>query len=187
MNDSRATHIAALVERIGRLLNTEAHTEGLLPVQWETLRYLNKANKFSRTAATLTAYLGITKGTVSQTLKTLEARRLVKKHVDRRDRRSNQLSTTAKGKKMLESDPLAITVSALDQLDKTSQKALSTSLESLLSMRLAAQDRRPFGQCRNCRFFTPDHAEGSPNYCLLLRETLSASDAGQICFEQIAK
>jgi len=187
MDDDQATHIAALVERIGRLLNTEAHAEGLLPVQWETLRYLNKANRFSRTAAALTAYLGITKGTVSQTLKTLESRRLVKKQVDRRDRRSNQLSTTAKGRKMLESDPLAVTVGALNRLDKPAQKALSNGLESLLSMRLAAQDRRPFGQCRNCRFFTPDHAEGSPNYCLLLQETLSLSDAGQICCEQIAK
>ena len=51
--------IAALIERIGRLLSTDAHAGGLLPVQWEALRY--RANRFSRTPAALTAYLGLTR------------------------------------------------------------------------------------------------------------------------------
>ena len=40
-------HVAALIERIGRLLHTDSHAEGLLPVQWEILRYLERANRFS--------------------------------------------------------------------------------------------------------------------------------------------
>ena len=50
--------IAALIERIGRLLTADSHASGLLPVQWEVLRYLRRANRFSRTLAALTAYLG---------------------------------------------------------------------------------------------------------------------------------
>jgi len=82
MTGNGAEHIAALIERIGRLLSTDAHAAGLLPVQWEVLRYLRRANRFSRTPAALTAYLGLTKGTVSQTLRALEGRGLVRKRVD---------------------------------------------------------------------------------------------------------
>ena len=67
MKATPENHVAALIERLGRLTTTEAHAEGLLPVQWEVLRYLDRANRYSRTAVALTAYLGITKGTVSQT------------------------------------------------------------------------------------------------------------------------
>ena len=57
MKDDAANRVAALIERIGRLVSRESHAEGLQPVQWEALRYLAKANRFSRTAAAATAYL----------------------------------------------------------------------------------------------------------------------------------
>ena len=175
---------AALIERVGRLLSTEAHAEGLLPVQWEALRYLQRANRFSTTAAALTAYLGLTKGTVSQTLKALETKGLVKKRVNTKDRRSNHLSLTAKGRNLLSRDPLAVTVAALDELGRSTQNELGSGLEALLSARLAAQGRQPFGQCRNCRYFVRRHENGNPHYCQLLKEPLAESEADAICFEQ---
>ncbi len=93
MDNDDSKRISALLERIGRLLTTEAHAEGLLPVHWETLRYLQRANRFSQSAAALTAYLGLTKGTVSQTLGTLDNKGLIKKNVDRRDRRPSSNPT----------------------------------------------------------------------------------------------
>lgn len=184
MSNPPAEHTAALIERVGRLLSTEAHAEGLLPVQWEALRYLQRANRFSTTAAALTAYLGLTKGTVSQTLKALESRGLVKKKVNTSDRRSNHLSLTAKGRNLLKRDPLIATVAALDELSSRTQSALDTGLETLLSARLAAQDRQPFAQCRDCRYFARRHADGEPHFCQLLKEPLAESDAEAICFEQ---
>ncbi len=187
MKNSPAQHIAALIERIGRLLSTEAHAEGLLPVQWEALRYLDKANRFSRTAAALTAYLGLTKGTVSQSLNTLEAKGLVKKLVNRKDRRSKHLSLTAKGQKLLLRDPLNVTVAVLDELEGVPQRTLTTALESLLTSRLGAQGRQPFGQCRDCCYFANRHPKGNPHYCQLLGEKLAESEAAAICFEQTTK
>lgn len=184
MKKNGAEHIAALVERLGRLLASEAHAEGLLPVQWEALRYLHKANRFSRTAAALVSYLGITKGTVSQTLKTLEAKGLVKKRVDATDRRSNHLSLTARGRRLLGKDPLATTIAAIDELGSPAQRSLSGGLDALLTARLNAQDRQPFGQCQDCRYFAARHPDGGPHYCLLLQEKLARQDAGLICFEQ---
>jgi len=185
MQSNRAAHIAALIERIGRLLSTEAHAEGLLPVQWEALRYLGKANRFSRTAAALTAYLGLTKGTVSQTLNALETRKLVKKQVDPKDRRSKRLSLTAKGQKLLQRDPLDATVVAVDQLASSSRRAIAEGLESLLTTRLADRNRLPFGQCRDCQYFARCHRDGSPHFCLLLREKLQEADTTGICCEQV--
>jgi len=187
MKKYNAEHIAALIERVGRLLTTEAHAEGLLPVQWEVLRYLKKANRFSQTAAALTAYLGITKGTVSQTLNALEAKGLVKKQVDTKDRRSKRLTLTAKGKKLLSRDPLAATVSAIRELAGSGQRVLNENLELLLVQRLKARGRQPFGQCRDCRYFASRHPEGGPHYCQLLQEKLAKADAQAICHEQQAK
>lgn len=66
--------ILILLERIGRVLQNDGHSEGLKPTQWEALRYFARANRFSRSPSALTAYLGMTKGTVSQTVGALEKR-----------------------------------------------------------------------------------------------------------------
>ncbi len=156
-------------------------------MQWEALRYLNRANRFSRTAAALTAYLGITKGTVSQTLNALEAKGLVKKQVDSKDRRSKHLSLTATGKKRLGDDPLVATITAIRTLGNLEQRALQMGLGSLLSTRLEAKDRQPFGQCYDCQYFAREHPKGDPHYCQLLEEKLASDDAESICFEQVPR
>ena len=184
MTGNGAEHIAALIERIGRLLRTDAHAAGLLPVQWEVLRYLRRANRFSRTPAALTAYLGLTKGTVSQTLRALERRGLVRKRVDPGDRRSRRLSLSQAARQLLLQDPLAETVAATRRLTAPQREALSGALEALLSARLEARERQPFGQCRDCRYFVRQHPAGAPHYCLLLEEPLAEEESGAICHEQ---
>ncbi len=177
---------AALLERIGRLISVESHADGLLPVHWEVLRYLQRANRFSRTPAALTAYLGSTKGTVSQTISALEARGLVRKQTDPKDRRSKRLNVTAKGKRLLERDPLSRISGALDVFPQSRQAELNKSLRQLLSSRLEARDRHAFGQCRDCRFFSANHEDGKPHFCELLEEVLSDTEADAICAEQQA-
>ena len=187
MKQEEAQRTAVLIERIGRLVSREAHADGLLPVQWEALRYLVRANRFSRTAAAMTAYLGLTKGTVSQTLKALEAKGLIRKQVDPKDRRSNRLALTAKGRRYLQNDPLLETATALLELPERTRHLLGKGLETLLAVRLDAQDRQPFGECRDCLYFARRHPEGKPHYCRLLKEQLSNGDAGKVCFEQKPK
>lgn len=62
----------ALLERIGNLLRAEERAAGLRhgpqPVHLQALRYVQSCNRYSNTPAALTEYLGLTKGTVSQTL-----------------------------------------------------------------------------------------------------------------------
>ena len=184
MDKTDAGRTAVLLERVGRLINQEAHADGLQPVQWEALRYLARANRFSQTAGALTAYLGLTKGTVSQTLKALESKALIRKQPDKKDRRSNRLVLTARGRRQLGNDPLAATASALEDLPRQTRRELVQGLSALLGGRLDAQQRQPFGQCSDCRYFARKHADGNPHYCQLLNERLNASDSEAICFEQ---
>ena len=64
--------IAWPLERLTRLMRAGEHEGGLNPAQWEALRYLARANRFSRTPAALADFLGTTRGTVSQTVIALE-------------------------------------------------------------------------------------------------------------------
>ena len=65
-----------LLERLNNLLRMEMRafglSYGLLPVQIEALTYLTRCNRYSDTPQAVTEYLGLTKGTVSQSLKVLE-------------------------------------------------------------------------------------------------------------------
>ena len=99
-------NIAILLERIGRVLQNDAHTHGLKPTQWEALRYLGRANKFSRSPSAVTAYLGMTKGTVSQTLAALERKGLIEKSSDPADKRNIHINLTSAGDELLEEDPV---------------------------------------------------------------------------------
>lgn len=184
MATRNANRVAALLERTGRLIAGDAQSGGLLPVHWEALRYLQRANRFSRTAVALTNYLGLTKGTVSQTLNALEGRGLVSKQINSQDRRSNHLSLTAKGLKQLQDDPLIAMEDAIASLRDDQQVALESGLRELLSTRLLARQRQPFGQCYTCIYFASHHADGQPHYCQLLEEPLTADEANAICYEQ---
>lgn len=179
-----ANRVAALLERTGRLIISDAQTGGLLPVHWEALRYLQRANRFSKTAGALGNYLGLTKGTVSQTLNALEGRGLISKRINRNDRRSKQLSLTAKALKQLQDDPLNAMEDAIASLGDDQQVALESGLQELLSTRLLARQRQPFGQCYTCIYFAAHHAKGQPHYCQLLEEPLAAEEANAICYEQ---
>lgn len=175
-----------LLERLARVLQNEAHAGGLKPTQWEALRYLARANRFSRTPSALTAYLGMTKGTVSQTLGALERKGLVAKETDPADRRQVRIALTEAGNRLLEDDPIDGLSQATSVLSEADRTALSAGLQALLTETLDRRGGRPFGVCRTCRFFRPDDPDGAPHRCALLEAPLTAEDSGQICVEQEA-
>src|SRR4029453_4211140 len=76
--DKNPLVLLELVERLGNLMRTELRKAGsdeaLQPVHLQALVYLSKANRYSNTPQALADYLGLTKGTVSQTLLLLDRR-----------------------------------------------------------------------------------------------------------------
>jgi DNA-binding MarR family transcriptional regulator len=174
-----------LLERIGRLLRSARHrNERLNPAQWEALRYLGRANRYSRTPTALTHYLGATKGTVSQTVIALERKGLVRRASDPRDRRGIRLGLTARGRANLQQDPL---LELLEEIDRALIGRLEADLGGLLTHLQQRNRHRPFGQCAQCRFFRRGGAvgeSGGPNRCGLTLEPLADFEAEQICAEQ---
>ena len=181
---NKADDIAILLERLSRILQNEAHAEGLKPTQWEALRYLARANRFSRSPSAVTAYLGMTKGTVSQTLNALERKGLVRKKSDAADRRNLRIDLTRDGRALLVRDPVTAVLESSGRLPATERRALSDGLESLLVETLRRRGGRPFGLCKTCRFFQKNAREGAPHRCGLLQVPLSANDSQEICIEQ---
>lgn len=183
-SDAPASRLPDLLERIGRLLRGARHRTDLLnPAQWEALRFLGQANRYSRTPTALTRYLGSTKGTVSQTLIALERKGLVRRADDPRDRRGVRLGLTSRGRANLQRDPL---LDLLDGIDPALLSRLEADLGELLVHLQRGNRHRPFGLCGTCRFFQRDAGDtngGAPHRCGLTLEPLTTYESEQICAE----
>lgn len=179
-----ALRAALLLERLSRLVRAGDHANGLAPAQWEALRYLARANRFSRTPAALAEYLGATRGTVSQTLIALEDKGLVRKCESSRDRRSVDVDLTPGGAAQLEHDALKDLARDVDASGEAA--SVVQGLEAALHEALARRGGRAFGVCKTCRHFRPRARDGKTDkahYCTLLDEPLSDVDADLVCFE----
>jgi len=180
-----ALRSAHLLERIGRLVQSEEQTGGLPPVQWEVLRYLSRANRFSRTPAIVAEYLGSTRGTVSQTLMVLESKGLIERHPSERDRRSIDLALTEEGRRRLEDDPLFRLATDIVGAMGDQTTELTQALESVLIAILDRNGRKAFSACRTCRHF--EEGGGDPperrHRCALINVPLSDTDADEVCAE----
>ncbi len=183
-----ATAAAQLIERIGQLLRAEEQSEGLYPVQWTALRYLGQANRFSRTPIALTRYLGMTRGTVSQTLIALERKGLISREPSARDKRSLDVTLTDAGKAALANDPLESLSGAVEAALGKDSGRLTAALKDVLGKLVAQNEHRLFGQCRSCRHFRAKEGHGGKGLhrCALLDVDLSDADSRQICVEQEA-
>ncbi len=177
------TRLLHLIDRLARDVNSVGHAHGLNPVQWDVLRYLAVANRFSLSPKALTAYFRATKGTVSQTLSTLERRGLITKTHSGTDRRAVVLALTQAGREMLERDPLASFGEVLVTLESSELAALQTSLAKTVRMRAQITGERAFGLCSDCRHH---RRSNTALHCALLDVALSVRDSLLICHEQEA-
>jgi DNA-binding MarR family transcriptional regulator len=80
-------------------VQAEGYDGKLSPAQWVALRYFARANTFSRTPSAFAEFQATTRGTASQTIKTLEAGGYMVRQRSKEDGRSVSLRLTSKGKK----------------------------------------------------------------------------------------
>lgn len=187
MYENEARRAADLIERIGRLIQAEEQKSLLNPAQWEALRYLEKANRFSRTPAALAEYLGSTRGTVSQTLIALEKKGCIERRQSPRDRRSVDMTLTDAGRARLAEDPLREFSAHIEATG--SGHILEEGLTAVLHEAIVQNRSKSFGICKTCRFFRRDEGraeQSMPHRCGLLDIPLSAEDTEQICAEHEA-
>ncbi|HWP01663.1 MAG TPA: MarR family winged helix-turn-helix transcriptional regulator [Methylococcus sp.] len=174
------------LERISNLIRMDARRSGTLkglqPVQLEALHYLTSCNRYSDTPVAVAEYLGLTKGTVSQTLGVLESNGLIVKKADTRDRRVVHLSLTEAGRRLIaEAIPPKTLRAALAMLPESERPAVVAALNKILMAMQSANQLKTFGVCKTCRHHRV-LADGA-RHCALTGEQLFEEDIGKICRE----
>lgn len=173
-----------LSERLGNLaearLKAAVAADGLLAVHARILLYLANTNRYSNTPLAVADYLGLTKGTVSQSLILLEQKGFLARQADGRDGRVVRLGLTEAGhalSKAVERESAARLEAAAQNLPE----GLLDALTGMLRRLQLAEGRKSFGMCRTCRH----HIEEEPGgwRCGLTGEALTADERTRICRE----
>lgn len=173
-----------LLERISNLLRNEsrgaANSAGLQPVHLDVLGYLERCNRYSDTPVGVTEFLGLTKGTVSQSILRLEEKGLIEREGDEVDGRVSHLKLTAAGRREANAGwrrPFEDAIRAV--LGRSA--GFDDQLETVLRALQRANEHRSFGVCRSCKFF--QHRGPKSFRCGLTLERLSARDSDLLCRE----
>ena len=184
-HEERDQRLTNLLGRLQRAVHGLQFADGLNPAQWEALRYVARANRYSRQPGALAAFLGTTKGTASQTVKSLEAKGYVDRAPLARDRRAVRLELTAEGASMLERDPMREVARAAGAWDARDLDTMTGLLARLLRGVQEGSGGREFGVCEDCRHL--GRGPASDGYCCgLMGERLSASEVRKICVDYSA-
>ncbi len=187
-NSERAVE---LLDRIGRIAHGLQFALGLNPAQWEALRYLARANRYSRSPSALADFLGTTKGTASQTLIALESKGFIKRRRRASDRRSVDLEVTPSGMALIEKDPMGLVLDAASRLSRDECEAMNAGLGRLVANLRRAIGLPEFGPCLDCVHFCVEHAAPevlSVCRCALYDDELASHDLHLVCanFESVA-
>ncbi|EAS65684.1 MarR family winged helix-turn-helix transcriptional regulator [Photobacterium angustum] len=186
------TLIHQLLERLGNLIRNETRTclveHGLQPVQLDALYYLSVCNRFSNTPKAVTEYLGLTKGTVSQSLKVLESKGYVRKSIDPDDKRIAHLTVTEQGESLIAVIQPSQLLKKVWQDSRGDECGLDNELleQQLTSLLAAIQQQnqcKSFGVCKTCKH-NQTLTDGT-HLCGLTQVALTDSDIQKICIEHI--
>jgi DNA-binding MarR family transcriptional regulator len=179
-----AFNLLELTDRLGNLIRVEMRHYGaahrLQPIHLQALMYLKQANRYSNTPQALTEYLGLTKGTVSQSLLLLYRKGLVARYVDETDKRVVRLKLSATGKQLLKDMQLApVWQSATSNVSPARIKTTVLVLMETLRNLQAMHGSKTFGVCNTCKHCIRE----SPRifHCGLTGERLSVPETRQIC------
>ena len=176
--------ISELLDRVGRVTRGLQFVDGLSPAQWEALRFLARANRYSRGPSALAEFLRTTKGTVSQTLIALENKGYIRRVRSKQDKRSVVLELTPAGDALLYRDPLLVVDEVVAGLSASEHEMISGGLSRLLHdvrQRLGGSE---FGICEACSLFAAEAAAGEhdgPHRCGLTSDPVDHTESRRIC------
>ena len=175
--------IAELILHLGRIASREALVEGLTPAHWAVLRYFARANRFSRTPSAFAAFHGTTRGTASQTIKSLETQAYLTRMRSEADGRSARLDLTDKARAILAHDPLETLVRAADALAPGARRHFASGLQRMLGQVASERGTPGFGTCASC-----EHLQGgccrdgqAPYACGFMSEKLLLTELDELC------
>ena len=180
--DSRV--IAELVLHLGRMASGNGLVEGLTAAQWAALRYIARANRFSRTPSAFAMFHGTTRGTASQTIKSLKSHGYLTRLWSEADRRSCQLVLTDKARAILVNDSFEALVRAADALPPSVRGHFVSTLQRMLHQVAREIGASTFGTCTSCEHLEGDGCgrEGrAPYTCGFMSEPVLLEELDEIC------
>jgi len=171
--------LAELLVHVGRSARgEEGGPARLTAAQWTALRFFARANRASRTPSAFASFQATTRGTASQTIKTLEARGLLARRRCEQDGRSVRFEVTEAGQAILDADPLRHLMAAIEQLPQADSAALARILPALSAQLAGVRGAASVGTCGHCDHF---EARGDGGYCACVAESLAPFEIGQLC------
>ncbi|WP_271611539.1 MarR family winged helix-turn-helix transcriptional regulator [Bradyrhizobium sp. CCBAU 21360] len=130
----------------------EGSLAGLSDREWMALRFLARANRFSRTPTALASFLGTTRSVASQIAAVLESKGLMVRKPSAEDKRSIALCITSEGEKFLERDPINVLRDQLVTLELPDRSQLRDTLRRVLDGLDVAKRRHNADVCGRCMF-----------------------------------
>lgn len=170
--------LAEQIVHLARLAHGAGDT-GLTPAQWTALRYFARANRFSRTPSAFSEFHATTRGTASQTVKSLIALGLLTRCANEADGRSTLIEVTAAGRAMLARDPLADLSGCIAALPEGQRATLDAALAALAMAMARVRTAPIFGPCNGCNHC--DTTRPGPAYCRCTQTLLDEGEMGALC------
>jgi DNA-binding MarR family transcriptional regulator len=175
-----------LLEQVARILWFEGTKHGLRDREWMALRFLSRANRFSRTPSALASYVGTTRGTASFIIGELERLGYLERKRSAQDKRSVMLSVTQQGKKFLLRDPVNVLVEAIAVLEDEAKVSFRDALRHVLDQSDAAEQRHHTDVCKRCIFLREDRATTDSRTtaefsCRLFRAPIAEAEVDLLC------
>jgi DNA-binding MarR family transcriptional regulator len=175
-----------LLGQVARILWFEGTKHGMRDREWMALRFLSRANRFSRTPSALASYVGTTRGTASFIIGELERLGYLERKRSAKDKRSVMLSVTLQGKKFLARDPVNGLVEAISVLDEDSKIRFRDTLRHVLDEADAAEQRHHTDVCRRCIFLREDRTSSENKTmveftCRLFRAPIAEAEVDLLC------
>jgi DNA-binding MarR family transcriptional regulator len=175
---SGSDEIAELLIHIGRSSRGEDLASPLTAAQWTCLRFFARANRVSRTPSAFASFQVTTRGTASQTIKTLKEKGLLARFRSDHDGRSVRLEITEQGQEALNADPLADLMSLIDVINPKERAAFLATLSRLSETLAGLKGAQAFGTCEACTHYTSSDGRG---YCACIAAELMPIDLGKLC------
>ena len=185
-NKNLDSKIVAGLERLSQvfriLLWEKAKEHSLSPIQIQLMIFIQHHSQDKSTISYLAQEFNFTKPTISDAIKVLEQKKLIKKHTDSIDTRSYTIQLTAQGKKIVAeteifANPLTEIISKSTKADKLVLWDNITNLITQLNQLEVISVQRT---CFNCKHYSNI---GKTHFCQLLNQKLQTQDIRIDCSE----
>jgi DNA-binding MarR family transcriptional regulator len=178
--------IVAGLERLSQvfriLLWEKAKEYSLSPIQIQLLIFIQHHSKEKTTISYLAQEFNFTKPTISDAIKVLEQKKLIKKYTDNTDTRSYNIQLTIEGRKIVTqtenyANPLTTIIAKANEKDKVVLwQTISTLIIKLNKLEVISVQRT----CFNCKHYA---TKDKIHFCNLLNQKLDTKDIRIDCME----